>query len=543
MPKEILSRSLPTLLLPALALAATSCTEPDQFLPPNQSGGPAGALSGALTYSGPLPCTEQGYVVGAAVLLVFDTRLLPPPEGLGTTAASLATVGGETLFAGVRDRLTFNADGSRWCPASTVPPVTVTADWSDSPLPGAEYEVRGFYDYDGNFDPVFSITHLPSKGDIAGGAIDNVSDVLQKGAAPQYRRIALGAEQPDGTFKIPDDGSHIGGIAVTLALPLPNQLPIFYSKSVLSSSNTCKNGAVVPATTKQTDPNHVVMPQDYTLPIFTQTMPDQTEDSLIRFELGAGVAPSEIDLAAASPFNLPVKDPAPTFNFSWQDVNGDGMFDIGGDHIPDSGLIPSLFPVSIFSKLDDDATLSAAQHELQAQAKPVVIIQGLTIYQNILETATFTPGNSAYDTKVFVGVRPAVLCLDPTTNSNAKLVITHKNDCMNNPILTMQAQTQLALKKQFNRDVDIVEACLPKGRYALNLVYGTGQAWSVPNEAGVCQKGEDLDPKDTTQCKASAGSRPRLASQDVYLTIGEPDDAAYCQAHPPPAECLPPTSK
>lgn len=541
MAKDSLLRS--SLILPAIALAATSCTAPDQFLPPDQAGGPAGVLEGQITYNGPLPCTENGHMVGAAVLLIFDTRLLPPPEGLGTSAASLATVGGDTLFAGVAGRLTFNGDGSRWCPDPSAAPVTVTAAWSDSPLPGAEYEVRGFYDYDGNFDPVFSITHLPSKGDIAGGAIDNVADVL-KGAPPVYRRIALGAAQADGTFKIPDEGSHIGGIAVTLALPLPNNLPTFYSKSVVSSTKACDtvNKKVIPATTMQKDPNHVVMPQDYTLPVFAAADPAGTEDSLIRFELGAGVAPTEIDLAAASPFNLPVKNPAPVFNFTWQDVNGDGMYDLGHDHIPDSTLIPSLFPFSIFSKLDDAAKLSAAEHELAAQAKPVVIIQGLTIYQSLIQTAISQPTLNASDTKVFVGVRPAVLCLDPTNSSNAKLVITHKTDCTGNPILTSPAETQLALKKQFNRDVDIVEACLPKGRYAINLVYGTGQAWSVPNEAGVCQKGEDLNPKDTTQCKAAVGSRPRLASQDVYLTIGDPDDAAYCAAHPPPAECLPPTS-
>ncbi len=31
-----------------------------------------------------------------------------------------------------------------------------------------------------------------------------------------------------------------------------------------------------------------------------------------------------------------------------------------------------------------------------------------------------------------------------------------------------------------------IPGCLPKGRYAINVVYPDGQAWTVPNEAGAC---------------------------------------------------------
>jgi hypothetical protein len=522
----------------ALALAS-SCVDPDQFLPPSQSGGPAGALSGTVAYSGPLPCTENGYIVGAAVMLVFDTRLLPPPEGLGTTAASLTAVGGEQLFAGVKSRLTFNKDGSRWCPAAGTDPVTVSADWAVAPLPGGQYEVRSFYDYDGNFDPVLTIFRLPSKGDIAGGAVENPTEVLQ-GKAPVYRRITLGVEQADGTYKIPEEGSHVGGVTVNLALPLPLNLPIFYPKSVSYSTKVCDNGTVKDRTTPApTDPDNVTMPQDYTLPVFAAFDPAGTEDSLIRIGLGAGVAPDEVDAASQKPFNLPVKDPAPTFRFTWQDVNGDGMLDIGADHVPDSTLIPSLFPLSILAKLDDTPTDDYGK-ALTAQSAPVVIIQGLTIYKDLVSTALSAPDLDAPDTKVTVGVRPATLCLDPNdATKHAKLVITHLKDCGGNTILTDAPGTLNALKKQFNREVDLVEGCLPKGRYAMNLVYGTGQAWTVPNEAGVCSPQEPAN-KDNTMCVAAVASRARLPSQDVVLTIGDAEDPTYCTTHPTPDECLPP---
>jgi len=228
---DTLARLRPLWLLPMLlavpVLALGGCTNPDQFLPSYQPGVPQGNLGGTVTYSGPMPCTENQHVVGAAVLLAFDTRLLPPPEGLGTTAASLASVGGDQLFGGIYDRLTFNTDGSKWCPSKDAAPVTVSADWTIGPLPGGEYEVRGFYDVGGTFNPVFSITKLPVKGDIAGGAIDNVADVLL-GKEPVYRRIALGTQDPTtGQYTIPPTGSNTDGISVALALPLPTGLPIF----------------------------------------------------------------------------------------------------------------------------------------------------------------------------------------------------------------------------------------------------------------------------------------------------------------------------
>jgi len=529
-------------LAPALSIAGGACAEPPVYLPPGQAGSPAGALSGDLTYAGPLPCTEHGHVVGAAVLEVFNVKLLPPPEGLGTTAASLAAVGGDALFGGLVDRLTFNTNGTRWCPAAGTPPVIVSGAWGVGPLnDGGLYEVRGFYDYDGNFDPTLSIARVPTKGDIGGGAIDNAADVL-KGAAPVYRRIGIGAPQPDGTFKIPPEGSLIGGVAVTLGLVLPLDIPVFNVTDVHYSSITCNGDPVL-----KSDATHVTMPSDYMLPIFDPFAPDKTEPSLVRMTLSAGLPAAEQDLGAASPFGLPVK-PASNFNFSWQDVNGDGVLELGADHVPDSALIPSLFPLAIFAKLDDTykkLSLTDNAGDLVAQAAPVVILQGLTIYKNLATTAT-TDWKMTQPTlgSVIVGVRPAVLCLDPTDQSKvAKLVVTHDTDCVPPPgathkVLTDEAGTRNALKKQFGHEVEVVYACLPEGRYAMNLIYGTGQAWTVPNEAGVCTAGElSMDVNKT--CGSNLYVRPVLPSQDVVLTIGKPVHPEYCVAHPVPAECLP----
>jgi hypothetical protein len=531
-------------LIPA-ALVLAGCANPDVFLPPYQPGGPAGILGGTVTYSGPLPCTENHHVVGAAVLFAFDSRLLPPPDGLGTSAASVATVGGDVLFGGVLDQLTFNPDDladpsqSLWCPPNGTS-ITVSADFILGAVPGGSYEVRGFYDLKGRFDPAFSFTKLPHQGDIAGGAIDNVSAFLMD-AAPVYRRITLGAQQPDGSYQIPAEGSTVDGIAVTLGRPLALDLPIFHPTHVLASKQICQGGMPMTLTPPPPDDvNQLAMPCDYTLPDFSVT---GAEGSLLRVQLTAGVDPSEAAAASASHVDLAVTGSA-TFAFSWQDVNGDGMIDLAHDHVAASNLIPALFPLSIFTKL-----ASPTDH-LTLQTSPFVVIQGLTIYKDLLTTVGIG-GNPtqpiAPSPDVFAAITPAVLCLDPSDFSpaaRAKLVLTHLKDCqgMNNVLMDAGATT-MALQQQFGRPVDLVEGCLPQGRYMMNLIYGTGQAWFVPNEIGVCAASEP-ESADGTTCVGTTPkgltARARLASQDRWLTVGAPDDASYCMSHQTPPECCPP---
>jgi hypothetical protein len=552
------------LLLAALALALGACEEPDQFLPSYIPGGPQGILGGTVTYSGPMPCTAQQHVVGAAVLLAFDTRLLPPPAGLGTTATSLAAVGGDVLFGGIVDRLTFESDGSKWCPPASAPPVTVSADWTLGALPGAVYEVRGFYDYPGTFNPVFSITKLPVKGDIAGGAIDNVAEVLT-GSEPVYRQIQLGTLDPTtGDYSIPAEGSNIDGIAVTLALPLPLGLPIFYSSAVTYSTHKCSGTMAVPTTASNCPAPgapagtvcDVSMPSDYQLPVFNQFNPAGTEDSLIRLTATAGFPPSEAQTASMSPFNLPVYPKPDEFVFSWQDVNGDGVLNLAGDHAAASPILPALLPLSIFAKLTQSMPAMSSD-DLNAQASPAIILQGITIYQNLVETVLWPgmlpmnaswndPLNSKPYNSVEVGITPAAVCLDPTDfspDAMAVLVVAHPTDCSGSPLLTDPNGTLRALRAQFGRAVLFANnnegACLPQGRFGLNLVYGTGQAWSNPNEVGVCAAGE-TESSDGKTCSATLGSRPRLPSQDTVLTIGPPSDPKYCAlpGHGVPPCCL-----
>ncbi|KYF81913.1 hypothetical protein BE11_51090 [Sorangium cellulosum] len=497
-------------LLGALLAALPGCEEADVFIPLPEQSGPAGVLDGTVTYSGPRPCTKDGRVVGAAIVLGFDTRLLPPPEGLGTSAASIDVIPGDELFGGLGAALDVAPDGALRCPAPDDPPVTVSATWRMSPLPAGTYQIRGFYDHDGNFDPTFSIANLPSRGDVAGGALENAAEVLG-GAAPRYREVTLAAP-------IPATGARVSGIAVTLGLPLPLERPVFHVAEVLAPPSGVTQSA-----------GEVVMASDFLLDVFSPTNPAGTEASLLRLQLAAGVPQREVASAAAPPLSLPVGgEAAPTLAYARQDVNGDGAID-GEDHVPDSALIPALFPISVFSKLEGDG-------RLVGQAAPAVLIQGLTIYEDLVTTATLGAEPLGPKESAVVGVRPAALCMHPTDPAQGGvLVISRAQDGEGNDIVAEEdvAAVEEALSRQFGRAITIVYGCLPEGRYALNLIYGTGQAWTVPNEAGVCA------PSEPATSPAVCGARPRLESQDVVLRIGPPEDPAYCAEHPTPAICAP----
>src|SRR5258708_15075825 len=58
-----------------------------------------GVIRGNVTYQGPRPCSEKGHIVGDAILLVFDRRNPPPPNGLANTAINFGVVTGDALFA------------------------------------------------------------------------------------------------------------------------------------------------------------------------------------------------------------------------------------------------------------------------------------------------------------------------------------------------------------------------------------------------------------------------------------------------------------
>jgi hypothetical protein len=89
-----------------------------------------------------------------------------------------------------------------------------------------------------------------------------------------------------------------------------------------------------------------------------------------------------------------------------------------------------------------------------------------------------------------------------------------------------------------------IQACLPTGRYAINVVYPDGQAWTVPNESGACTAAEGAS--DYTNLSCTLQPRPILYSQGTraVVEITPATNPANCAgAAVVPAVCLPvPTS-
>lgn len=493
-------------MLGTLLLAA--CSDPATFVPEGLLGGPKGAITGSVVFTGPAPCTRKGHVIGAAVVLAFREDALPPPDGFATAPEGIAVVTGDDLFQG--GDIAFSSDGSALCPSPVASFISTSSPFELAPLDAARYQLRGFFDRDGDFNPAFSLFNLPTRGDVAGGAVENPVEALG-GAAPHFRSLVMGVPGADGALTIPVSGARLDGVSVNLGISIPVERPMFHLKK------TTDGGARTPS------PKTFEVPADYTLDTFDTNDPAATEASFLRLTFLAGFPENEAVAGKAKPFSLPLNDA--TFTLTREDANRDGVRD-ALDHIPESSLIPSLAPLAWMTRLEDGSALVGA--------RPVVLLQGLTLLDSLTDTALSKPELHVTRTSLTVALRPAELCVDPREPTKAAiLLLTHEQDKHGHALLPNAKAALEFLSKRLGRKAEVAYGCLRQGNYAMNLVYETGQAWTVPNEAGSCAVGE-APSEDGTRC----GARARLASQGEILRVGPPDDAAYCLAHPTPAACI-----
>jgi len=569
----------------------------------------AGVIQGNVVYQGPLPCSQNGHIVGNAVLLVFDRRNPPPPDGLANTAVNFV-VPGDALFANEPRE----PGPTRYCPRDhgVTGIVTRSAKFIISPMDAGSYVIQSFYDYTGDFLPTFKFRNLPMLGDIGGGAIDT-SDPFQviqykdadgttrtipKGADANYSPIFIpvdvgipGAVVPDSrrgvpTFTMPAEGFVADNVTVSIGLELKSTRPYFWPE-----------GAEVPASSQgasaETDPNFVpvvVMEQDKqvegqpsTSDVLAgpgQAILDEFQASFTSVKLNYGLPPPEVPVAVdpANPFHLQIAPPAAGggiliwHNGTHTSYPGGNVLD---DSVPETPTIPRLWPLVVFAKLKDDPGHANDPQELAAQGadlrEPVVIIQGITLYKDSLfqmaEAAFVDPipvepsAKSLFD-HVTVLMRPSVLCIDPRhIDKGGTLVTPHllgnipkdaTQDADGKPQdgqPTHRLVDPIALAKStqlqtlLSATTPFIIGCLPKGRYGINMVYPTGQAWSTPNEMGSCarKEGETRFPPDPASHPGTCATqaRPVLYSQGTraVIEIGDPKDPSVCEKNPVPSVC------
>ncbi len=508
-----------------------------------------GVVRGTITYQGPRPCSRGGHIVGAAVVLVFDRRNPPPPAGLATTALNFATVPGDVLFASEPRA----AGPDLYCPKDHGfgETITATADYAIAPLDGGSYVLQSFYDTAGLFLPTFKFRNLPVAGDVGGGYIDT-ADAAKHLGDPSYQPIFLPvdvgvpAPLPEGAppgavppFSIPPSGFVRDGVPVTLGAVFSLTRPYFHPAGADAA-----DPSFAPIATMTQD-HHVLAQPTTPFPKYVGAF----QASFTSLRLDGGVAAAEASAASAPPFSL---------QLTGGGIGGGGGLVLWstGVSIPEtagqSTTVPQLWPLVVLAKLDD-ADPSGMTPQGSA-TKPVVVIQAITLWNDDLVATSLdppdtTPSAASVRDHLTALVRPSVICFDARAIDRGGVLVTpyakgtspDPSDPPNKPLFDAAALRKAQPK--LLRDVKI--GCLPTGKYGINVVYPTGQAWTVPNELGGCAPAEGAWDGAVNPSSCSTKPRPVLASQGLraVLQIVPPttdEGRALCASGAPvPPECLP----
>ncbi|MCS6902522.1 MAG: hypothetical protein NZX77_22525, partial [Polyangiaceae bacterium] len=176
------------------------------------------------------------------------------------------------------------------------------------------------------------------------------------------------------------------------------------------------------------------------------------------------------------------------------------------------------------------------------QSEPAVIASGLVVNERILATTAALWDKKGIEPvdEIRVLMRPSVICTRPLDPTSELYLVTPsfrsrptEKDPQGEVVISNPATLRANLAARFNKPLDkvkIVEGCLPPGKYGMNLVYSTGQAWSLPNEAGRCRSPLEVEQLDSQTCKQEAqNARPILMSQRFHITLEGTQEEGYCE--------------
>jgi len=571
----MLRRALLLLVLVTIAMMACTDVPIDDQRNDKRLFPPRGLIRGTVTYVGPPPCSKGGHIVGNAVVLVFDRRNPPPPNGFATSAVNFVAVPGDVLFANQPRTI---AD-DLYCPPDTSN-IEASAPFAVAPVEPGSYVIAAFYDRRGRFWPTFKFRTLPEAGDLAGGYID-VEDARRNAGnlayQPIYRPVDVGIRQPAPAGEIPDftmgpNGYVADNIPVSIQRVVPFTRPYFHPRHIdpitkketsaeeigeplRSPANTVADPLAVPILAMTQDV-HVLAPPSNPTP---QTLAAYQE-GFQSLKLVWSVAKGEFDDATDSRqpfgFQLPALPP--------KGKGGLLVFARGGS-IPENPAVPALWPQVALVKLASDPERKTDFQSLVVQGTPeetlvtgkppgpLVVIQGITLLDDSLARTIAGPVPAAPVTAALRDhltalVRPAAICFDPKrVDLGGVLVTPHLtgrsadgSESGERPLFDPKVVAQQPHVREVRR------GCLPMGRYAISLVYPTGQAWTVPNESGGCSAQEGAVRVGDRVGTCSEKPRTVLLSQGsrgVVEIIGpsqEGIDADICTEFPVPRECQAP---
>jgi hypothetical protein len=203
--------------LSALILTLTwvlgACTEPP-VLPYEDAPIPTGVIKGSILYIGPPPQCEEGIPTGQLILTLFLYDSPPPPSGTSLSPINMLSMKASSLFS-EDDCGLLEADPTAFVQRSA------SFVWPNIPLAAAEgalasYQIRGFLDYDADFNPFFGIRKQPTAGDIVGGAFVDPTAAVKVYAPINFQSLV---ERPQGQV--------VSNITVTLAAPVITERPMF----------------------------------------------------------------------------------------------------------------------------------------------------------------------------------------------------------------------------------------------------------------------------------------------------------------------------
>lgn len=338
---------------------------------------PTAIVEGSVLYIGPRPTCLRNpdgsflRVRGNVVLTMFEYDNPPPPEGSASSALNLYVVSGDDLF-----------DEADCLPTDVEPNYqervtrSVPFTWPGLTLhPGraASYQVRGFFDYDEDMIPLFSVTRLPTQGDIAGAALNDIQD-----ASKGFFRIEL------PRLEDAKNGLVRTGITVALGNPVWTERPAF---RLDDNRRLASTSPFLPSVDAALTPNGPQSLRNFRALTCASGNPDGTQCGLTLQRLGA----EEAAKAQAMGVGLQVDNPS-RYAFFVEPVDirtvakkpegsvlpSEGLDTPAADGQPDphpflgSGLgVPWYSPMVIMQRLPDPRF---AAIELQARIPRVLLV-------------------------------------------------------------------------------------------------------------------------------------------------------------------------